>query len=131
MSFEKLENIPKRSLKQKTVYLRLTPGGSCYLSAGFRDLQPELYSSIDFELDPITDEFRFRVGKGYDRKIMSGAFCLPAAITNLITSRNGTRFNRMFYYRVVRLSDGWFTGKFVAVNKKPYIDKIFTEESEC
>lgn len=130
MPFEKLENIPKRSLKQKSVYLRLTPGGSCYLSAGFRDLQPELYSSIDFEVDTITEEFRFRVGKGYGRKIMSGAFCLPAAITNMITKKNGTRFNRMFYYKIARLSDGWFTGEFVIVNKTPYIDKIFTEESK-
>lgn len=131
MPFDKLDNIPKQGLNQKSVYLRLTPGGSCYLSAGFRDLQPELYSSIDFEVDTTTEEFRFRVGKGYERKIMSGAFCLPAAITNMITKKNGTRFNRMFYYKIVRLSDGWFTGEFVIVNKKPYIDKIFTEESEC
>lgn len=125
MAFEKINPLPKKLRNQKSVYLRLTPGGSCYLSAGFRDLQPELYSSIDFEVDTATEEFRFRVGKGYERKIMSGAFCLPAAITNMITKKNGTKFNRMFYYKIVRLSDGWFTGEFVIVNKTPYIDKIF------
>lgn len=130
MTFEKIDSLPKKLRNMKSVYLRLSPGGSCYLSAGFRDLQPELYSSIDFEFDPVTEKFRFRVGKGFERKIMSGAFCLPAAITNLITSRNGNRFNRMFYYKVIRLSDGWFTGEFVAVNKMPSIDKIFTEENK-
>ena len=130
MPFDTLDNITKQKLNQKSIYLRLTPGVSCYLSAGFRDLQPELYSSIDFEVDTTTEEFRFRVGKGYERKVMTGAFCLPAAITNMITKKNGTRFNRMFYYKIVRLSDGWFTGEFVIVNKKPYIDKIFNEESE-
>lgn len=130
MPFEKIDPLPKKLRNVKSVYLRLSPGGSCYLSAGFRDLQPELYSSIDFEFDPVTEKFRFRVGKGFERKIMSGAFCLPAAITNLITSRNGNRFNRMFYYKVIRLSDGWFTGEFVAVNKMPSIDKIFTEENK-
>lgn len=130
MPFEKIDSLPKKLRNMKSVYLRLSPGGSCYLSAGFRDLQPELYSSIDFEFDPVTEKFRFRVGKGFERKIMSGAFCLPAAITNLITSRNGNRFNRMFYYKVIRLSDGWFTGEFVAVNKMPSIDKIFTEENK-
>lgn len=130
MPFEKIDSLPKKLRNMKSVYLRLSPGGSCYLSAGFRDLQPELYSSIDFEFDPVTEKFRFRVGKGFERKIMSGAFCLPAAITNLITGRNGNRFNRMFYYKVIRLSDGWFTGEFVAVNKMPSIDKIFTEENK-
>lgn len=130
MTFEKINPLPKKLPNPKSVYLRLTPGGSCYLSAGFRDLQQELYSSIDFEVDTVTEEFRFRVGKGYERKIMSGAFCLPAAITNMITKKNGTRFNRMFYYKIVRLSDGWFTGEFVIVNKTPYIDKIFNEESK-
>lgn len=130
MTFEKLGSVTGKTPNQKPVYLRISPGGSCYLSAGFRDLQPELYSSIDFEIDLTTDEFRFRVGKSYDRKVLSGGFALPAEITRLITSRDGTRYNRTFYYQIVRLENGWYTGNFVAVNKAPKLTKIINKEKE-
>lgn len=130
MAFENVGSVANKTPNQKPVYLRISPGGSCYLSAGFRDLQPELYSSIDFEIDLATGEFRFRVGKGYDRNVLSGGFCLPAEITRLITNRNGTKYNRTFYYQIVRLENDWYTGKFVAVNKAPKLTNIINKEKE-
>ncbi|UKS71912.1 hypothetical protein MOA67_gp046 [Klebsiella phage KpLz-2_45] len=130
MAFEKFVPKTNKLPNLKPVYLRIAPGGSCYLSAGFRDLQPEPYSSLEFEYDPITLEFRFRVGKDYLYKVLSGAFSLPAELTRLITSRSGTRYNRMFYYRIIEQSEGWFTGEFVSVNKAPKHYKIAKEEKE-
>lgn len=78
MAFENVGSVTSKTPNQKPVYLRISPGGSCYLSAGFRDLQSELYSSIDFEIDLATGEFRFRVGK-----VMTGTFFLVDSVSLL------------------------------------------------
>lgn len=125
MAFENV-NVPKYKNKSGTTvskipYLRIAiSGGGCAFSPAFMSMVGDSGVSVDFEFDPVTNNFRLRVGDIFDRKINSRAFNIPPTVAKKICfgikdiRRYGGKLQMglSYYFTLSQKEDGFWYGTY-------------------
>lgn len=128
MAFIKVDNGQVRNEINERVptvpYVRLSSTGDCSFSRSFLNGLEAEPDSVDFEYDPETGDFRFKVGTTYPRSIKNGNFTLPSTVLRIITEKKvilpkvtTVRIYRSAYFEPYLKEDGWWYAKFRTVIK--------------